>query len=441
MKAAWDHQKAVVPRLLNSNFILIWEPGTGKTLPLLEAAKLRGGRALYLGPPAIRTQVAQEAQTFGCFAAKDIQVITSGKDRVAPQAKLVICSYDHSVDSKVWKQLFGLAWDSMILDEAHTLKNSAAKRTRAIYGARLNSPGALFRQAGRVWCATGTPVVNDPSDLWTHVSRLFPQVLDTLGIERKEQWLDKFCHVRRTPYGPQVTGGKNLPELKAILKSIASRTRKADVLELPPLHITQQWLPPAEIDLANVPEEALQELHSLLQKNAADRIERLAPALSTLRRRIGLAKARHAAELIVTELNSGIGKIIVFYQHTDVAKEMYAAINGRVVVGQCLIYSGGLSTGKRDAIVGQFTTDPKCRVLFAQIQAAGVGLNLQCADRVLLVEPAWTPALNEQAIARAYRAGQTKKVWASFLCLESSVDELITSALIRKQRIIEGAIG
>jgi SNF2 family DNA or RNA helicase len=73
--------------------------------------------------------------------------------------------------------------------------------------------------------------------------------------------------------------------------------------------------------------------------------------------------------------------------------------------------------------------------------AAGTGLNLQAAERIIIVEPAWTPASNEQAIARAYRAGQKKKVWASFVCLENSIDERITSALIRKQRIIDGAIG
>ena len=57
------------------------------------------------------------------------------------------------------------------------------------------------------------------------------------------------------------------------------------------------------------------------------------------------------------------------------------------------------------------------------------------------MEPAWTPALNEQAIARAYRAGQSKKVWASYVCLTDSIDEKITYTLLRKQRIIEGALG
>lgn len=437
----WDHQFNVIPRLLQSNFILIWEPGTGKTLPLLHAAKLRNGRALYLCPAAIRTQVAKEAQEFGCFEKHAIQIINSGKDVVAAAAKLVICSYDHSVAEKVWKQLFKLEWASLILDEAHYLKNTTAKRTRAVYGSRLMSPGALFRRAERVWCATGTPVVNDPSDLWTHVSRLFPEVLEALDMKRKDQWTDKFCHVRQTPYGPQITGGRNLDLLKSSMKEVSSRIRKVDVLDMPPLLVTQLWVPPQDIDLNDVPEEALEELMDLLRKEDVDRLERMAPALATLRRRIGLAKTSTIAEIVANELRHTTGKTLIFYQHTDVAKEMQKLLSLRSKDTQSVIYSGGLSTNKRDAIIKQFTTDPKTRVMFAQIQAAGVGLNLQCAERVILAEPAWTPAANEQAIARAYRGGQTKKVWASYVLLESSIDESVTSAVLRKSRIIEGAIG
>jgi len=437
----WDHQRDVVPRLLQSHFILIWEPGTGKTLPLLRAAQLRGGRTLYLCPAALRSQVAREAQLFGCFEKHTIQVIQFGKDIVAAKAKLVVCSYDHAVAEKIWKQLFKFEWDSLILDEAHFLKNTASKRSRAVYGAKINSPGALFRRAGRVWCATGTPIVNNPADLWPHISRLFPEILVELDLKRKEQFIEKFCHVKQTPYGLQILGGRNLPLLKTAIKDIVSRVRKSDVLDMPPLLVTQLWVPPRDLDLSDIPEEALQEVMDLLRNDEVDKLERMAPALATLRRRIGLAKAGHIAEIVSEELRQTTGKILIFYQHTDVAKEMQESLAAKNKDVQSVIYSGGLSTTKRDAIIKQFITDPKTRVMIAQIQAAGVGLNLQCADRVILAEPAWTPAANEQAIARAYRGGQTKKVWASYVLLESSIDESVTSAVIRKSRIIEGAIG
>lgn len=439
---AWAHQVDVIPKLLAGNFLLIWDAGAGKTLPLLQAASHRGGRALYLGPPAIRTQVSKEAQIFGCYDVKDIQVIQYGKDKVAPQSKLVICSYDHLIDPKLWKQLFQLEWDTLILDEGHLLKNTAAKRTRAVYGSRRDSPGALIRRTKRVWVATGTPIVNDPSDFWPHVSRLLPRVLEDAQIETKNQWIEKFCHTRQTPYGPVVTGGKNLDELKRILTPYVSRIKKENILDIPPLHLTEMWVPAKEIEFDGVPEEALIELEALLRKGDVDRLGELMAPLATLRRRIGLLKAAHCADIVEGEARSGGGKTILFYHHKDVGEALVTQLSAQTIFkGGVAHYTGGMAQAKRDAVVKQFTGDKNCRVLVAQIMAAGTGLNLQAAERIIIVEPAWTPASNEQAIARAYRAGQKKKVWASFVCLENTIDERITSALIRKQRIIDGAVG
>jgi len=439
---AWAHQTEVIPKLLAGNFLLIWDAGAGKTLPLLQAASQRGGRTLYLGPPAIRTQVSKEAQLFGCYTLKDIQVIQYGKDKVAPQVKLVICSYDHLIDPKLWKQLFQLEWDTLILDEGHLLKNTTAKRTRAVYGSRRDSPGALIRRTKRVWVATGTPIVNDPSDFWPHVSRLLPHVLEDLQIVKKDQWIDKFCHTRQTPYGPVVTGGKNLEELRTVLAPYVSRAKKENILDLPPLHVTQLWVPARDIDLDGIPPEALQELERLLDNNQTERLGELMAPLATLRRRIGMLKAAHCADIVKAEAESGGGKTILFYHHKDVGEALVEQLRPlQMFKGGGAHYTGGMAQAKRDAVVKQFTGDKNCRVLVAQIMAAGTGLNLQAAERIIIVEPAWTPASNEQAIARAYRAGQKKKVWASFVCLENSIDERITSALIRKQRIIDGAIG
>ncbi len=439
---AWRHQEAILPRLMEGHYLLLWDAGVGKTLPLLTAAKAKGGRALYLGPPAIRTQVAREAQAFGLYAQTEIQVVQSGKDKIAPQAKLVICSYDHLIDAKVWKQLFNLDWHALILDEGHLLKNTESKRSRAVYGARVNSPGALYRKAERVWVATGTPLVNDPSDLWPHLSRLFPTLLKMHDIENKAGFIDRFCHVRRTPYGDVIVGGKNLSDLRAMLGPHVSRVKKTDVLDLPAMHLTQLWVPATDLDLDGIPEEALAELEAIINKDDVAKLERLVAPLATLRRRIGLAKAKHCADMAQTELVSGVEKTIIFYQHVEVGKMIVDELSRRAGLEEAVLqYQGGMSVRRRDAVVAAFTTDPKVRVLVAQIQAAGTGLNLQAAERVLIVEPAWTPALNEQAISRAYRAGQKRRVWASFVCLENSIDERITTALLRKQRIIEGAVG
>lgn len=438
MVKAWAHQVAIMPVLKQKSHMLLWDAGTGKTLPLLQTAYNRGGRCLYLGPPAIRSQVRNEAVEYGLFYPHEMQIVLSGKDKIASQAKLVICSYDHLHDAKIWKQLFQLRWTTMILDEAHLLKNTSAKRTRAVYGARMDSPGALVRKADQVLISTGTPLVNDPSDLWPHVSRVFPDVLQKTRAFQKDSWINQFCYTEDTPWGRKILGGKNLDELRDILKPHISRVKKEDVLDLPPLHVTELWVPPEDISMEGIPQEAVDELEYLINKNDPDlwsKLERFETALATLRRRIGLAKAKHTAEIAASELNSGVNKVIIFYQHKDVAQELLDYLGPKFPTVQ---YSGGLPQHKRDAVVREFHGN--ARVLLAQIQAAGTGLNLQCADRVIILEPSWTPAANDQAISRAYRGGQTKKVWVSLVSLSQSIDESIQRALKRKSKIIQGVL-
>jgi SNF2 family DNA or RNA helicase len=428
----WKHQEEVLPALKSGHFLLAWEPGCGKTRPLLEAGKLY--RQLYICPSAIRFQVAEEAVRYGAREAGDVQIIRSGKDKVREDAGLVVVSYDLAATPEVWKQLFKQSWGSLVLDEGHMLKTPSAKRTRAIYGFKADSAGALFRRAEKVWVATGTPVLNDPSEIWTHVSRLFPEAKG--DCRTLAHWIEKYCQYTDTPYGPKIFGVKNPTELRQKLSKTMSRLRKTDVLkELPPLLVDTFTVEPREIDLEGVPVEALEELERLLRDDRSDirSIETLSVPLATLRRRIGLAKAKAVAEAVQGHLwSGGDGKVLVFYQHTDVGQEIFDALrfNGPV------LYQGGMTPTQREAAIKSFSKDPKCKVFIGQIQAAGTGLNLQMADRVFIAEPSWTPALNEQAIARAYRGGQPNMVHASLCVLKKSVDEDVTRVLVRKAKLV-----
>lgn len=404
---------------------------------MLHSGAAVGGRMLYLCPPVVRRQVAREAEQFECFTQGEIQVILHGKDQVSPQAKLVVCSYEHAIMPPIWKQLFALDWAALALDEAHLLKDTRAKRTRAVYGARQDSKGALFRRAQRVWCATGTPLLSDPSDLFSHVSRLYPHILLGLEIKTRDEWINHFCYTQQTPYGPKILGGRRLDELKAVLAPVVSRVKKSG---LPPLTYSNLWVPPQALDLSGVPEEALEELHKLLATGDPDRLETLAVPLATLRKRIGLAKAAHGVELVLEEALAGVGKTILFYQHKAVAETIINLLAKSRLRDKFAHYSGGMSPKGRDAVVAEFF-GASCHLLLAQLQASGVGLNLQCAERVIILEPAWTPAVNEQAIARAWRKGQAKNVWASCVLLENSVDEAVWSCVQRKNAIIDKVLG
>ena len=90
-----------------------------------------------------------------------------------------------------------------------------------------------------------------------------------------------------------------------------------------------------------------------------------------------------------------------------------------------------------EAVVDEFEKAPAGAVLPAQIQSGGTGLNIQSASVVIICEPQFKPSIENQAVSRAYRMGQTRNVLVYRLLCEDSVDERITEILKEKQNIFD----
>ena len=98
---------------------------------------------------------------------------------------------------------------------------------------------------------------------------------------------------------------------------------------------------------------------------------------------------------------------------------------------------GEVSPNDRAELIDAFTAHEGPAVLLAQITAAGVGLNLQAASVVILAEPQWKPSIEDQAIARAHRMGQTERVVVHRLLATDTVDERIVELLEDKRDLFE----
>ena len=92
---------------------------------------------------------------------------------------------------------------------------------------------------------------------------------------------------------------------------------------------------------------------------------------------------------------------------------------------------------KRQEIIDEFNQSPPGTVLLGQITATGTGLNIQTASVVVITEPQFKPSIENQAIARAYRMGQTRNVLVYRLLCENTVDERIRDLLYSKQQIFD----
>ena len=98
---------------------------------------------------------------------------------------------------------------------------------------------------------------------------------------------------------------------------------------------------------------------------------------------------------------------------------------------------GAITPQRRQEIIDEFDDAPAGSVLVSQIQSGGTGLNIQSASVVVICEPQFKPSIENQAISRAYRMGQSRNVLVYRLLCEDSVDERITEILERKQEIFD----
>jgi SNF2 family DNA or RNA helicase len=139
-----------------------------------------------------------------------------------------------------------------------------------------------------------------------------------------------------------------------------------------------------------------------------------------------------------------VHKYIVFCQfHEEMALIRAMLLRQRLVADDnILMYHGGLNQVERTSVLSRSKESTQRTVLLLQLQAGGVGLNLQEYDRILFVSPWWTSALMDQAIARAVRMGQehTVHVYHLSLAAEKSgsvdIDKLVSAKALQKREML-----
>ena len=136
---------------------------------------------------------------------------------------------------------------------------------------------------------------------------------------------------------------------------------------------------------------------------------------------------------IVEEAEEDGRKVIVFSFFLDTINKIVSLL-GDKCIGPI---NGSVPPQKRQELVDEFNKAPAGTVLASQIQAGGTGLNIQSASVIILCEPQFKPSIENQAISRAYRMGQTRNVFVHRLLCDETVDERITEILENKQTIFD----
>ncbi|KAI4382285.1 hypothetical protein MLD38_008266 [Melastoma candidum] len=131
-------------------------------------------------------------------------------------------------------------------------------------------------------------------------------------------------------------------------------------------------------------------------------------------------------------------KSIVFSQWTAFLDLLQIPLSRNSI--QFLRLDGTLNQQQRDHVIKQFSEDDSILVLLMSLKAGGVGVNLTAASNAFVMDPWWNPAVEEQAVMRIHRIGQTKRVMIRRFITKGTVEERMEAVQARKQRIISGAL-
>lgn len=419
------------------------EQGLGKTLQTIMACQRIGARRiLVVAPASVRTVWVREFAEAGLKA----EVVT-GAIYAQLMPDISIVSWDWIADYGI-AATTGALWDVLVVDEAHYAKNQNSRRTRALlaasYAVGIDASGekvmgkGVAHHARRVWALSGTPMPNEPSELWCW-ARTLKGTQWSFG-----QWVERFCVNVQTSSGTlrRTARSSTMKELNAVLKGFSLRRKKADVLkDLPPLWkqtLPLMLEPKDKWALENFAEESGFQFSDYNNPGAMlDALAKNVKHQSALRRKIGALKVKLFVPLIREQLeNNAIDKVILFAVHKDV---VYALEKGLAPFGVVKI-TGETTANARTEAVDKFQTDPSIRVFIGNIQAAGTGITLTAASTLYMVESSWVPGDNDQAMARPHRIGQTNAVTAITVVLADSIDEAVMNTLASKERAINTVV-
>lgn len=287
-------------------------------------------------------------------------------------------------------EIGALKVDTVVVDEAHYVKNLETGRAKAIVKWLDRAPNALFM--------TGTPLENRVSEFINLASLLDRPFAGRLNRAAMAAGVETF----RQHVAPMYL-----------------RRNSSEVLtELPELIQVDEYCNWNGADYESY-------LDSVTKGNFMGmRKAGMKPA----REGILPDKLERLKELVSEAFESG-QKVIIYSYFRDVLSLVSEALGDRALGP----ITGSVSPSTRQDLVDQFTNSKEPLALIGQIQAAGTGLNIQAASVIILCEPQIKPSLEVQAIARAHRMGQVKSVQVHRLIIPEGIDELMQTMLAQKQ--------
>jgi non-specific serine/threonine protein kinase len=414
--------------------ILADDMGLGKTvqaLTMLEQYKKVNGslKAIVICPTTLIYNWQNEVKKFTptlSFHVHHGNTRTRNHEELV-KSNIIITTYGTlRSDINVFLQIL---FDYVVLDESQAIKNPSSKVTKA---------ATLLTAKNRI-CMSGTPLQNNTFDIFAQMNFLNPGLLGSMEFFRNEfaTPIDKFGETEQKEH-----------LRKLLFPFILRRTKEQVAKDLPEK---------TETILFCEMEEEQRIIYDAYRNSYRDKIlgtiDQQGIGKSQLTILQGLMKLRqicdspailnedekfpnHSIKLdeLTREITENIGdhKVLIFSQFLGMLGLIKEKLKEANIPFE--YFDGSTTPTERERAIQNFQNNDTCRVFLISLKAGGVGLNLTAADYVYIVDPWWNPAVEQQAIDRTHRIGQTKNIFAyRMICVDTIEDKILQLQEKKKQ--------
>lgn len=421
--------------------ILADDMGLGKTvqaLSMMQHFKTQNGKlkALVVCPTTLIYNWQNEVKK---FTPELTYQIHHGNNRIRTVEALetnniVITTYG-TLRSDI-NLMMKIHFDYVILDESQAIKNPSSKVTKA---------ATLLNATNKV-CMSGTPLQNNTFDIFAQMNFLNPGLLGNMEFFRNEfaNPIDKFGeqeqkeHLKKLllPFILRRTKeqvAKDLPDKTETILFCEMETEQRKIYDAYRNSYRDKIM--GTIDNQGIDKSQLTILQGLMK------LRQICDSPAILNEEEKFPNVSIKLDEISRELAENIGnhKALVFSQFLGMLGLIRKKLDELGIKYE--YFDGSTSSNDREKAIQSFQNDDEVRVFLISLKAGGVGLNLTAADYVYIVDPWWNPAVEQQAIDRTHRIGQTKNIFAYRMICIDTIEDKILQLQEKKRTLAKDLIG
>lgn len=318
-------------------------------------------------------------------------------------------------DIKAFKEI---DFDYVVLDESQSIKNPQSQVAKA--SLLLNSKNRL--------ALSGTPVQNNTFDLYAQMNFLNPGMLGSREFFMSEfaTPIDKFREDDVKHQLRRLTHPFMLRRTKEqVAKDLPEKTETILYCEMGPEQrkIYEAYRNIYRSQILGMIEERGMEKSQMHILQGLTKLRQICDSPAIMNEEERFHNYSIKLDELTREITENVGdhKVLVFSQFLG----MLGLIRKKMEEEEIpyVYFDGSSSSREREEAIQTFQNDHDCRVFLISLKAGGIGLNLTAADYVYIVDPWWNPAVEQQAIDRTHRIGQTKNIFAYRLICKDTLEE------------------